>query len=193
MNLGTATLHRPPPWHPPADPSVAPPTQRYMPLRRTRATTCGSHTPALGDLHAHPGVLVPRELGAPAGHFSEISDLNSDFEDRNAFGAIIRANWGCCCRTLSCSIAATIYGHFIPRYYSSTGTLVDGTGGSYDTMARGLRPPAGKRERGRVPLAREPCAGIYGRNENTAERSRPNNTRSGCCASQQPPAAYPWR
>ena len=55
-------------------------------------TTCGSHTPALGDLHAHPGVLVPRELGAPAGHFSEISDLNSDFEDRNAFGAIIRAN-----------------------------------------------------------------------------------------------------
>eukprot|EP01044_Picomonas_judraskeda_P014171 COSAG03_NODE_2223_length_2988_cov_6.292489_3_plen_97_part_00 len=71
---------------------MAPPTQRYMPLRRTRATTCGSHTPALGDLHAHPGVLVPRELGAPAGHFSEISDLNSDFEDRNAFGAIIRAN-----------------------------------------------------------------------------------------------------
>ena len=67
---------------------MAPPTQRYMPLRRTRATTCGPHTRAQGDLHAHPGVLVPRELGAPAGHFSEISDLNSDFEDRNAFGAI---------------------------------------------------------------------------------------------------------
>ena len=87
-----ATLHRPPPWHPPGRIAVAPPPQRYVPLRRTRATTCGSHTPALGDLHAHPGVLVPRELGAPAGLFSEISDLNSDFEDRNAFGAIIRAN-----------------------------------------------------------------------------------------------------
>eukprot|EP01044_Picomonas_judraskeda_P022280 COSAG03_NODE_5498_length_1234_cov_4.155066_1_plen_174_part_00 len=85
------TLHRPPPWHPPADPSMALPPQRYVPLRRTRATTCGSHTRAQGDLHAHPGVLVPRELGAPAGLFSEISDLNSDFEDRNAFGAIIRA------------------------------------------------------------------------------------------------------
>ena len=92
MQMSPATLHRPPPWHPPADPSVAPPTQRYMPLRRTRATTCGPHTRAQGDLHVHPGVLVPRELGAPAGHFSEISDLNSDFEDRNAFGAIIRAN-----------------------------------------------------------------------------------------------------
>ena len=58
---------------------MAPPPQRYVTLRRTRATTSGARNLAQGDLRAHPGKLVPRELGAQAGNFIEISDLNGKF------------------------------------------------------------------------------------------------------------------